>query len=146
MDLWLDRHGIADKDRTAADAPEDDTAASRARRSAERRRRLWQESAEAQIDLHGLTADEAWDRLARFMLDARNAGCRKVLIIHGKGHHSRKDPAAEPVLRRTVRRFLESCPYAGENRLAEAADGGSGATWVLLKEVADSRSDGQRSR
>lgn len=147
LELWLQSHDVADKDDAANEIPTiADSVAAKRRQASEQRRLLWKGPADSKIDLHGLTANEAWDRLALFMHDAKNAGCRKVLIIHGKGHHSRQDPAAEPVLRRTVRQFLESCPYAGENRPADAIDGGNGATSVLLKEVADKRREDQRSR
>jgi DNA-nicking Smr family endonuclease len=95
----------------------------------QRRRRLLAKRADAVIDLHGLTQDEAWSSLERFFQDGRRRGCEKLLIIHGKGNHS----PGEAVLSRTAREFIERCPFAGESGYGNAASGGSGATWVILK-------------
>jgi hypothetical protein len=38
-----------------------------------------------------------------------------------------------------VREYIERCAFAGESGPATAADGGSGATWVLLKDAAVSK-------
>ena len=54
----------------------------------ELRRRLRSLSPDSSIDLHGLSGDEAIDRLTAFFTEAENRGYRKVLIIHGKGVHS----------------------------------------------------------
>lgn len=91
---------------------------------------------EAVLDLHGLTADAAWEALSRFFRDASSRGLSKVLVIHGKGNHS----AGEPVLKRTTLRFLETSSLAGRHGPAERRLGGSGAVWVLVRPAA------QRSR
>lgn len=96
---------------------------------AERRRRLLSKRADAVIDLHGLTRDEAWSSLETFFQDGKGRGYEKLLIIHGKGNHS----AGEAVLSRAAREFIERCPLAGESGYGNAASGGSGATWVILK-------------
>jgi DNA-nicking Smr family endonuclease len=95
----------------------------------ERRRRLLSKRADAVIDLHGLTRDEAWSALEAFFHQGKQRGFEKLLIIHGKGNHS----AGEAVLSRTTRDFIERCPFAGESGCGNAASGGSGATWVFLK-------------
>jgi DNA-nicking Smr family endonuclease len=84
---------------------------------------------QAELDLHGLSGAEAEEALERFLRDARARGLKKVLIIHGKGHHSPRGP----VLPRTVRAYLEKCPFAGAFGSAEPRLGGRGATWVVLK-------------
>lgn len=104
--------------------------------SAERRRRLLHKKPDAVIDLHGLTSDEAWIALEAFFEDSRRRGFEKLQIIHGKGTHGAFVPGAvrEGVLRELSRRFIETCSYAGESGLCHAREGGTGATWVILKE------------
>jgi DNA-nicking Smr family endonuclease len=96
---------------------------------AERRRRLRARRPNAVLDLHGMTRDEAWLSLEAFFQEGKQRGFEKLMIIHGKGNHS----SGEAVLRRAVREFIERCPWAGENGPGDAASGGSGVTWVLLK-------------
>jgi DNA-nicking Smr family endonuclease len=106
----------------------------------ERRRRLLRKRPDETIDLHGLTRDEAWGRLDLFFQDAKAKGLEKVLIIHGKGNHTVETPegpepsaSAEGILKRMVQDFIEHCSFAGESGYSNAADGGTGSTWVLLK-------------
>jgi DNA-nicking Smr family endonuclease len=122
VNLWLHRYGVYDKD---AEAESNGQTAD----AAEERRRLRQKRCDASLDIHGLTRDEAWLALTQFFNAAKNNGFEKVLVIHGKGNHS----AGEAVLKRLVRDFIESCPAAGESGAEKAANGGSGATWVLIK-------------
>lgn len=84
---------------------------------------------EAVLDLHGMTAAEAEKAMASFIYLAAAKKYRKVLIIHGKGIHSKESP----VMRQTVISFLERCPKAGKHGTPSAAEGGSGATWVIIK-------------
>ena len=86
-------------------------------------------SADATIDLHGLTASEAQTQLHNFFIDAHKKGWKKVLIIHGKGIHSKE----EPVLKKVVMDFIEKSPIAGAHGIPGAAEGGSGAVWVAIK-------------
>jgi len=104
----------------------------RSESSASRRRRLLRKSPDASIDLHGLTRDEAWNSLDAFFNDANNKGLEKLLIIHGKGNHTVSD-GQDSVLKKTVRDFIERCPFAGENGNSSGPSGGTGSTWVLLK-------------
>ena len=120
LTAWLRVYGIPDKDAEIAEA---------AVPPAKRRRRLRTKKADATLDLHGLTGDEAWIALEEFFRAVQQQGLEKLLIIHGKGLHSEKDA----VLKRIVRDFIERCPFAGESGQGEASGGGSGATWVLLK-------------
>ncbi len=91
---------------------------------------------EAVLDLHGMTAASAEESLRSFFRDAAARGLGKVLVIHGKGNHS----GDEPVLGKTVSRFLESCPFAGRHGFADRKSGGRGAVWVVV------RKKNQRSR
>jgi DNA-nicking Smr family endonuclease len=58
---------------------------------------------EAELDLHGLTVDEALTRVRFFLDDARYRGLQTVLIITGKGLHSPDGP----VLRQAVEKLLD---------------------------------------
>ena len=120
LNLWLSRNGIEDKDADSADAEVS---------PAERRSRLLRKRADAEIDLHGLNRDEAWEALENFFRTGRQEGFEKLLVIHGKGNHSDNGG----VLREITRRFIEACSFAGESGHAFASEGGRGATWVLLK-------------
>ena len=131
LTAWIRINGVTDKD---AEMEGDRISA------AERRRTLIKKRPDAVVDLHGLTRDEAWNQLETFFAQSKSRGAEKVLIIHGKGNHSE----GEAVLQRATREFLERCPYAGQRGTASVAEGGSGATWVLLKKVEDR--DSHRSR
>ena len=101
----------------------------------ERRSRLLRKKPDDYIDLHGFNRDEAWSALDTFFENSRSKGYEKLLIIHGKGNH--QGPVAamnEGALRELSRRFIEGCSFAGESGYSSARDGGSGATWVILKE------------
>jgi DNA-nicking Smr family endonuclease len=95
----------------------------------EKRRRLLLKKPDAVIDLHGLTRDEAWASLDVFFQDGKRRGFLKLAIIHGKGNHSR----GGAILKHTVREYIERCPFAGESGFGDAASGGSGTTWILIK-------------
>jgi DNA-nicking Smr family endonuclease len=86
------------------------------------------------VDLHGLVAKEARRRLAAEVERAQAAGLRCVLVVHGRGLHS-EGPA---VLREGVAEWLSAAPLAGRVMAFASArpeDGGSGATYVLLRRV-----------
>jgi DNA-nicking Smr family endonuclease len=123
LEAWLRINGIYDKD-----AETETTLSSEA---GSKRRRLLAKTADAVLDLHCMTRDEAWTALDTFFRDSRRRGFEKLLVIHGKGNHSKGDV----VLKETVRSFIENCPFAGESGHGKATAGGSGATWVLLKEI-----------
>ena len=121
LSVWLQVHEVYDKDSILDAANE---------RPWERRRRLLHTRADAVIDLHGLNRDEAWHALETFFLNSKRRGFEKLLIVHGKGNHS----GSTSVLRHLVKTFIETCPFAGESGHGNAAAGGTGVTWVLLKD------------
>ncbi len=82
------------------------------------------------LDLHGLSGKEAQAELARFVRSLRRRGLRKGMIIHGKGLHSAEGSILGPL----VRSFLESSLDIGEFGHAARKDGGSGATWFILRQ------------
>ena len=113
--------------------PDKDALTEKSFSPAETRRRLIKKKPDATIDLHGLNRDEAWNSLEVFFQNAEREHFDKLLIIHGKGNHSE----GESAIKLTVRKFLERSPLAGQNGQCKATDGGSGATWVLVKHKKD---------
>lgn len=88
-------------------------------------------SIERQLDLHGLTRQEALSALPSFLESASVHGEKAVLIITGKGNNS----PAEPVLQQAVVGWLRD---AGKKLVVEFAPapremGGSGALVVFLR-------------
>lgn len=122
MDYWVRRYGVYDKDAQDSQdpAPLDNQA---------EKRRLRAMRPQAEIDLHGMTLEEAYGALVTFFDDAVRREYQKVLIIHGKGNHSQNGP----VLARFVQKFLETHTHAGETGHPKGRDGGTGSTWVILK-------------
>ncbi len=90
-------------------------------------------SVQAHLDLHGLSRQEAREKVERFVTEAVVAGHRCVLIIPGRGLHS---PDPGPVLKDVVRAWL-SRGKIGRSVLAFTSarpiDGGAGALYVLLR-------------
>jgi DNA-nicking Smr family endonuclease len=89
-----------------------------------------------QLDLHGLTREEALDALPRFLLSAQKKGQSAVLVITGKGMHS----SEEPVLHQAVASWLRD---AGRTIVLEFAPapremGGNGAYVVFLRQISPS--------
>ena len=122
MELWLRRYGTVDKD-AAADEYYEQT-------KLESREYIKEMKPEARIDLHGLTREEAWSRLNSFVTDCKSRGLRKILIIHGKGNHS---AGSDPVLGEMVRTFIEEDKRLGTSGHPLRNQGGTGATWVMIK-------------
>ena len=90
-------------------------------------------SVQGHLDLHGMLKDAAKLALESFVARARTDGKRCVLIVHGRGLHS-KDQV--PVLKEAVRRWMGTARFA-QHVLAFATarphDGGAGAVYVLLR-------------
>jgi len=88
---------------------------------------------QAHLDLHGMTSEEARGEVERFIDKARNQGRRCVLIIHGRGMHSKEQM---PVLKERMKVWLTR-GRIGQAVLAFATarppDGGAGAVYVLLR-------------
>ena len=88
---------------------------------------------QAHVDLHGMTRDEAKRALDAFLRASRNAGKRCVLVVHGRGLHS-KDQL--PVLKDALRTWLSTARFSRHVlafATARPADGGAGAIYVLLR-------------
>jgi len=85
-----------------------------------------------QLDLHGLTRDEALENLERFVKGAYSRGQKGVLVITGKGNNS----PGEPVLKLAVASWLRE---SGKSMISEFVQapkemGGSGAFVIFFKE------------
>jgi DNA-nicking Smr family endonuclease len=88
---------------------------------------------DGRIDLHEMTAHEAQLALCDFLgrMRARGEGC--VLVVHGKGEHS---PHGVGILRGEIGAWLAQGKAAANVAAfasAEPAEGGHGATYVLLR-------------
>jgi len=89
-------------------------------------------SIQAHVDLHGMGVEEAHEAFEAFLKEAMVAGKRSVLLVHGRGLSSR----AEPVLKAKVKEWLTAGPWRKwvvAFTSARAYDGGTGATYVLLR-------------
>jgi DNA-nicking Smr family endonuclease len=83
-----------------------------------------------EIDLHQMTLPVAREAMKLFLEDNRRADQLCVKIIHGKGLRSR---AAGPVLKRMVDSSLRKRGDVIAFASAKPAEGGTGATLVLLR-------------
>jgi DNA-nicking Smr family endonuclease len=90
-------------------------------------------SVQGHLDLHGMTREEAKGAVDAYLRSARSAGKRCVLLVHGRGLHSKEQL---PVLKDALRTWLATARF-GRHVLAFAtarpADGGAGAIYVLLR-------------
>ena len=92
-------------------------------------------SVQAHLDLHGQSRAEAKGEVNRFLRRSREQGKRCVLLVHGRGLHS-KDQV--PVLKEALQNWLATARF-GRHVLAFATarpqDGGAGAVYVLLRRI-----------
>jgi DNA-nicking Smr family endonuclease len=85
---------------------------------------------QGEIDLHGLTGNQAEQALLAFLNNALSRQARCVRIIHGKGLRSQD---RLPVLKNVVSSVLRRMPTVVAFVSAPQKDGGTGATYVLLR-------------
>ncbi|MEI6706248.1 MAG: Smr/MutS family protein [Methylococcales bacterium] len=85
---------------------------------------------DADIDLHGLSSDEAKRQLLNFLHRCVEDGCRCVHIVHGKGHRS---PDQHPILKNNINLWLRQHKDVQAFCSASPKDGGTGAVFVLLQ-------------
>lgn len=77
-----------------------------------------------QLDLRGFRYEEAISRADKYLDDCLLTGYDKVRIIHGKGTGA---------LRKGIHDFLKNDPRVSSFDFADAREGGSGATDIILK-------------
>jgi len=94
------------------------------------------------IDLHGLSLDEANKTIKKFIINSFDEGVSKLIVVTGKGLHSNveKDPYVSKnlsILKYSVPEFIENdselMKKIIEIKDAQVEDGGSGAFYILLK-------------
>src|SRR3990172_5913803 len=73
----------------------------------------------AELDLHGLTVDEALPALEEFLYQSFRCGRHRVRVVHGKD---------TGILKTEVGRFLSGHSLVGSFRPANGRNGGGGAT------------------
>lgn len=89
-------------------------------------------SIQGHVDLHGLNLMAAKENFDGFLEDAIATGKRAVLVVHGRGRCS----PGPPVLKQNLFRWLVSGRWKRwviAFTSARACDGGTGATYVLLR-------------
>jgi DNA-nicking Smr family endonuclease len=85
------------------------------------------------VDLHGLGTEAAKEALERFLVESRRRGHRCVLVVHGRGLHS-KDQV--PVIKERMGAWLSRGRLSKivlAFATARPTDGGAGASYVLLR-------------
>jgi DNA-nicking Smr family endonuclease len=90
-------------------------------------------SIQSHIDLHGLGVKEARKAFENFFKDSITTGKRAVLIVHGRGLSS----PDRPILKKKVIKWLTRGPWRKwviAFSSARSCDGGTGATYVLLRQ------------
>lgn len=85
---------------------------------------------QGELDLHGLTREEARDALGAFLAESLRQGHRCLRLIHGKGLGS---PGQEPVLKHLSRTWLARREDILAFCQARPQDGGEGALLILLR-------------
>jgi DNA mismatch repair protein MutS2 len=77
-----------------------------------------------EVDLRGLTVDEALEKVEKYLDDAVLSGIPQVRIIHGKG---------TGVLRKAIAQYLKTNRYIESHRLGGLGEGGDGVTVAKMK-------------
>jgi DNA-nicking Smr family endonuclease len=128
MARWLEKYPPGPR-QAGARPREDNEEEHLSVRAARERRLLRTLEPQRVLDLHGTRVEEAVQKTTGFLKKSKELGLKKVLIIHGKGHHSRHPP----VLAKRIQQLVQALPVAGEWGTASRRLGGSGAIWVLLR-------------
>ena len=84
---------------------------------------------EARLDLHRMTVEQARREVFDFIKEAVSYDLRSLLIVHGKGKHSKSDAA---LLKSYINRWLPDMDEVQAFCSAQPRHGGVGAVYVLL--------------
>jgi DNA mismatch repair protein MutS2 len=76
------------------------------------------------LEVHGLTVDEALEKVDKYLDQAYTAGLPYVYIIHGRGTGT---------LQRAIHEYLRDHPHVSRFRFAEPNEGGTSVTMVYFK-------------
>lgn len=87
---------------------------------------------QSELDMHGMTSDEARLNLVAFLSECQHHGLRCIRIIHGKGLSSKN---GESVLKIKVKNWLMQRYEVLAFCQAKPNEGGGGAAIVLLKSL-----------
>ena len=87
-------------------------------------RTLAQKTFKAEIDLRGMTGDEAWFAVDKYLDDALMAGVKSVTLVHGKGTGA---------LRTALWKYLKADKRVAEFRAGMYGEGDYGVTVVEVK-------------
>lgn len=85
---------------------------------------------EAELDLHRMTAQQAYTALSAFIQQCKQRQLRCVRVIHGKGLGSKEK---RPVLKGKVNQWLARWDDVLAFCSARPCDGGTGAAYILLR-------------
>jgi len=93
---------------------------------------------DVELDLHGLTVNEAKRRLAGFLHTCLADGLRCLHLIHGKGYRSEGD---YPILKNHINLWLRQHPDVLAFCTAKPSEGGTGAIYILLRDARKQHGD-----
>ncbi len=101
---------------------------------------------DGQIDLHGLTLDQAHKRFLAFLHSKIRTGARFLLVITGKGtsvsdplfrgHHTEEHHEGRGIIRRNLPHWCDDPsvkPFILQTLPAQPHHGGAGCTYILLR-------------
>jgi len=98
---------------------------------------------QGELDLHGLTRDEARASLARFIAASLQQGRRCLRVIHGKGHGS---PGRVPVLKHLSRGWLASVKTSSPSARPAPMMAATVPCWCYCRPAPPHVADYQKSR
>jgi len=81
------------------------------------------------VDLHGMTRDQALSTLEQALLSSLQASDRVLCIIHGRGLHS---PEGRPILKQSVYAWLKKGPMSGHILAVTPTPNTAGGSCLLL--------------